>query len=131
MPTYEYACRSCGHTFEIVRSMNDEALTVCPECGGELRKVFAPVAISFKGSGFYATDHGKKAKKPAEKASDRSSETSTDKPADRSSDKSSGSSSDKKGDTSAGTKGSAPKKDSPAPAAAKPSSAGGSGESGS
>jgi putative FmdB family regulatory protein len=66
MPTYEYTCRDCGHTFEIVQSMWDEALTMCPECGGSLRKVFAPPAISFKGSGFYSTDHGKKAKKPAE-----------------------------------------------------------------
>jgi putative FmdB family regulatory protein len=66
MPTYEYTCRDCGHTFEIVQSMWDDALTMCPECGGSLRKVFAPPAISFKGSGFYATDHGKKAKKPAE-----------------------------------------------------------------
>jgi putative FmdB family regulatory protein len=62
MPTYEYACRSCGHTFETVQSMKDEALTVCPECGGDLRKVFAPPAIAFKGSGFYATDHGKQAR---------------------------------------------------------------------
>jgi putative FmdB family regulatory protein len=62
MPTYEYRCRDCGHTFEIVQKMSDEPLTHCPKCGGELRKVFAPPAISFKGSGFYATDHGKKAK---------------------------------------------------------------------
>ncbi|HSL11024.1 MAG TPA: FmdB family zinc ribbon protein [Actinomycetota bacterium] len=62
MPTYEYACRSCGHTFEIVQSMSDDALTTCPKCAGELRKVFAPPAIAFKGSGFYATDHGKKSK---------------------------------------------------------------------
>jgi putative FmdB family regulatory protein len=65
MPTYEYVCKQCGHLFEIVQSMRDEPLTECPECGGELRKVFAPPAISFKGSGFYATDHGKKATKPA------------------------------------------------------------------
>jgi putative FmdB family regulatory protein len=65
MPTYEYVCKQCGHLFEIVQSMRDDALTECPECGGELRKVFAPPAISFKGSGFYATDHGKKATKPA------------------------------------------------------------------
>jgi putative FmdB family regulatory protein len=65
MPTYEYVCRNCGHRFEVVRSMLDEPLTVCPECGGELRKVFAPPAIAFKGSGFYATDHGKKSKKPS------------------------------------------------------------------
>ena len=63
MPTYEYACRACGHIFEIVQKMSDDPLTICPECGGELRKVFAPPAISFKGSGFYATDHGKKTPK--------------------------------------------------------------------
>jgi putative FmdB family regulatory protein len=62
MPTYEYACRSCGHTFEIVQSMSDDTLTTCPKCEGELRKIFAPPAIAFKGSGFYATDHGKKSK---------------------------------------------------------------------
>jgi putative FmdB family regulatory protein len=66
MPTYEYACRDCGHTFDIVQKMTDEPLTVCPECGGPLRKVFAVPAIAFKGSGFYATDHGKKAKRPSE-----------------------------------------------------------------
>jgi putative FmdB family regulatory protein len=62
MPTYEYICKQCGHLFEIVQSMKDDTLTECPQCGGELRKVFAPPAIAFKGSGFYATDHGKKAK---------------------------------------------------------------------
>jgi putative FmdB family regulatory protein len=66
MPTYEYTCRDCGHTFDIVQSMWDEPLTMCPECGGSLRKVFSPPAISFKGSGFYATDHGKRAETPAE-----------------------------------------------------------------
>jgi putative FmdB family regulatory protein len=66
MPTYEYLCRDCGHRFETVQSMKDDALTVCPVCGGVLRKVFGAPMISFKGSGFYATDHGKKSKKPAE-----------------------------------------------------------------
>jgi putative FmdB family regulatory protein len=77
MPTYEYTCRDCGHTFEIVQSMLDEALTMCPECGGSLRKVFAAPAISFKGSGFYATDHGKKADKQGEAtgAGEKSGET--------------------------------------------------------
>jgi putative FmdB family regulatory protein len=64
VPTYEYTCRDCGHTFEIVQSMWDDPLTMCPECGGTLRKVFTPPAISFKGTGFYATDHGKRSKKP-------------------------------------------------------------------
>jgi putative FmdB family regulatory protein len=62
MPTYEYVCRACGHRFDIVQKMSDDPLVICPECGGELRKVFAPPAITFKGSGFYATDHGKKTK---------------------------------------------------------------------
>jgi putative FmdB family regulatory protein len=80
MPTYEYACRSCGHTFEIVQSMSDDPLTTCPRCEGELRKVFAPPAIAFKGSGFYATDHGKKKSKPAETSSESSSDSSSDRP---------------------------------------------------
>jgi putative FmdB family regulatory protein len=77
MPTYEYRCRNCGHTFDVVQAMSDEALTVCPVCGGELRKVFAAPAISFKGSGFYATDHGKKSKSTG----DRSGEKTSEKPA--------------------------------------------------
>jgi putative FmdB family regulatory protein len=56
MPLYEYRCRSCNHQFEIQQSFSDDALTVCPECQGELRKVFNPVGISFKGSGFYKND---------------------------------------------------------------------------
>lgn len=65
MPTYEYACRDCGHTFETVQRMTDDPLTVCPVCDGTLRKVFAPPAIAFKGSGFYATDHRKDARSTA------------------------------------------------------------------
>jgi putative FmdB family regulatory protein len=56
MPLYEYRCRSCGHQFEIQQSISDDALTECPECQGSLRKVFTPVGISFKGSGFYKND---------------------------------------------------------------------------
>jgi putative FmdB family regulatory protein len=82
MPTYEYLCKDCGHTFEVVQSMNDEPLTVCPECGGDLRKIFAPPAIAFKGSGFYATDHGKKSKKAGDKApAEKSGDTPAEKPA--------------------------------------------------
>jgi putative FmdB family regulatory protein len=77
MPTYEYVCKQCGHLFEIVQSMRDEALTECPECGGELRKVFAPPAISFKGSGFYATDHGKKGTKTAGEKGEKSDKGDT------------------------------------------------------
>ena len=56
MPTYEYACKSCGHQFEIVQSFSEDSLTVCPNCQGPLKKVFGNVGISFKGSGFYKTD---------------------------------------------------------------------------
>jgi putative FmdB family regulatory protein len=56
VPTYQYACTACDHRFEAVQSFSDGALTVCPECGGKLRKVFSSVGIVFKGSGFYRTD---------------------------------------------------------------------------
>ena len=56
MPTYEYACKSCSHRFEINQRFTDDALTECPECQGPLRKVFGNVGITFKGSGFYKTD---------------------------------------------------------------------------
>ena len=56
MPRYEYACRSCQHTFEVVQSFTDDPLTVCENCGGELRKVFGNIGITFKGSGFYRND---------------------------------------------------------------------------
>ena len=56
MPTYEYACTECGDRLEVVQRFSDDPLTVCAACGGRLRKVFSPVGIVFKGSGFYRTD---------------------------------------------------------------------------
>ena len=56
MPTYEYACTECGDRTEVVQSISDAPLTTCTVCGGTLRKVFSPVGIVFKGSGFYRTD---------------------------------------------------------------------------
>jgi putative FmdB family regulatory protein len=56
VPTYEYACTACGDKSEVVQRFSDDPLTVCTECGGKLRKVFSPVGIVFKGSGFYRTD---------------------------------------------------------------------------
>jgi putative FmdB family regulatory protein len=56
MPTYEYACTSCGQHVDVVQSFSDDPLTTCPSCGGTLRKVYAPVGIVLKGSGFYKTD---------------------------------------------------------------------------
>ncbi|WP_433524796.1 FmdB family zinc ribbon protein [Nocardia pseudovaccinii] len=56
MPTYSYACTQCDNRFDIVQSFADEALSVCSECSGKLRKLFNSVGIVFKGSGFYRTD---------------------------------------------------------------------------
>ena len=56
MPTYEYACTECGDRIEVVQSFADAQPTICRVCGGRLRKVFSPVGIVFKGSGFYRTD---------------------------------------------------------------------------
>ncbi|MDQ0922689.1 putative FmdB family regulatory protein [Pseudarthrobacter sp. W1I19] len=56
MPTYAYACKDCGHAFDIVQSFSDSTLTSCPECQGTLRKKFNSVGVVFKGSGFYRTD---------------------------------------------------------------------------
>lgn len=82
MPIYEYACKHCGHTFDILQKMSDEPLSVCPECGeAELRKLLSAPNFRLKGSGWYETDfksekkrnlvEGDKAEsadKPAEKA---------------------------------------------------------------
>ena len=96
MPTYEYACTECGDRTEVVQSIADAPLTTCTVCGGPLRKVFSPVGIVFKGSGFYRTDSrgkpaksdGESSKKPAEKTTKSSSDgggaTSTTKPAEKS-----------------------------------------------
>ena len=59
MPIYEYRCER-GHTFEVMQRMTDDALTVCDEHGTPVQRVFHPVAVHFKGSGFYNTDYGKK-----------------------------------------------------------------------
>lgn len=79
MPTYEYECRECGHRFEVHQRIADDPLTECEVCGGPLRKLFHPVGIAFKGSGFYVTDSrgskkessgdGAKAEKKAEPTS--------------------------------------------------------------
>ncbi|TRW43635.1 FmdB family zinc ribbon protein [Georgenia yuyongxinii] len=56
MPTYAYRCTVCTNELEVKQSFTDDALTVCPECGGALRKLFSSVGVVFKGSGFYRTD---------------------------------------------------------------------------
>jgi putative FmdB family regulatory protein len=60
MPTYDYACNDCPHTFEHFQSMSSDPLTVCPQCQGKLRRLFGTGgALIFKGTGFYCTDYKK------------------------------------------------------------------------
>jgi putative FmdB family regulatory protein len=61
MPIYEYRCTN-GHTFEVIQSMSDNPVETCEVCGAPVERVFHPVAVHFKGSGFYSTDYAKKAK---------------------------------------------------------------------
>jgi len=66
MPTYEYECKSCGHTFEAFQSMSDAPLRECPKCGKEIRRLInGGGGIIFKGSGFYVTDKNKASSKTA------------------------------------------------------------------
>jgi len=85
VPTYEYACADCGERLEAVQKFTDDPLTICVACGGKLRKLFSPVGIVFKGSGFYRTDsrsgpvNGSKEKQPSGATADSSA--AGDKPA--------------------------------------------------
>lgn len=88
MPTYEYRCKSCAHEFEVQQSFSDDPLRECPQCKGELRKVFGNIGISFKGSGFYKNDHGSRASSRASSSSD-SNGSSSDSSSSSSSDSSS------------------------------------------
>lgn len=114
MPTYQYLCTECGGQLEAVQKFTDDPLTVHDECGGRLRKVFSPVGIVFKGSGFYRTDS-----RNGSPASASASSSSSSSPAAGSSADSSSSSSSSSASSSGAEKAAA------APAA---SSAGSSGE---
>ncbi|MDQ3935666.1 MAG: zinc ribbon domain-containing protein [Actinomycetota bacterium] len=87
MPLYEYRCDN-GHTFEVMQRMSDDPVAECEVCGAPVQRVFHPVAVHFKGSGFYTTDYGrKKAGATAGSSDDSKSESkgdstsSSDKPA--------------------------------------------------
>jgi putative FmdB family regulatory protein len=80
MPIYEYRCEN-GHTFEVMQRMSDDPLTECSICGASVQRVFHPVAIHFKGSGFYNTDYGKRKRGAAAKedgAASKSDSSSAD-----------------------------------------------------
>jgi putative FmdB family regulatory protein len=84
MPTYQYRCTECDAELEVVQKFSDDALTICPECDGRLRKVYNAVGVVFKGSGFYATDNRAKKHgtgKPKAESSESAPKTETKAPA--------------------------------------------------
>ena len=85
MPIYEYRCDN-GHTFEVMQKMTDDPVTECETCGAPVQRVFHPVAVHFKGSGFYNTDYGKRGSKAAEKSSETKSESKSESKSDAKSD---------------------------------------------
>jgi putative FmdB family regulatory protein len=78
MPTYEYACRTCEEHLEVVQSFKDDALTTCPGCGGELRKVFSAAGIIFKGSGWHIKDYASSGSSGGSGSADGSGSSSDD-----------------------------------------------------
>jgi len=79
MPTYSYRCTECGEAFDIQQAFTDDTLTVCPNCGGQLRKLFNTVGVTFNGSGFYRNDsRAKPAREGGSSSSESSSESSSD-----------------------------------------------------
>ena len=57
MPTYEYECKSCSHTFDVFQAIKDDPIKICPKCGKEVRRVInGGMGVIFKGPGFYVTD---------------------------------------------------------------------------
>ena len=76
MPTYEYACTTCTHRFELVQKFSDAPITECPECGGAVRKVYFAAGVVFKGSGWYINDS-----RPAAPSESSSASTATPAPA--------------------------------------------------
>ena len=89
MPIYEYRCEN-GHTFEVMQKMTDPPVEACPDDGTPVQRVFHPVAVHFKGSGFYNTDYGKKKSGPTTGSSDGDSGSSSSSSSDSSSSSSDG-----------------------------------------
>jgi putative FmdB family regulatory protein len=78
VPTYDYQCRQCGRTTEVIHSMLEDGPTKCEHCGGQLRRVFHPAGIIFKGSGFYRTDSRSSASGGKQGASKAATEKGSD-----------------------------------------------------
>jgi putative FmdB family regulatory protein len=103
VPTYQYTCTDCGEPLEAVQRMTDDALTVCPACGGSLRKVFSPVGVVFKGSGFYRTDSREKSKVNGSAKPKETSKDTAKSPADSSNGSSSSQDGSSNGSSSSST----------------------------
>ena len=85
MPIYEYKCKK-GHVFDVMQSFSDEPLTKCEVCGAQVQRVYHPVSVHFKGSGFYNTDYGTKRRAREAKENKESSSSSSSEGAGTSSD---------------------------------------------
>src|SRR4051794_8514916 len=103
MPTYQYVCTECGEPLEVVQKFSDDPLTVCPACQGRLRKVFSPVGVVFKGSGFYKTDSRSSSSASASKSDSNPSEPKTETKSDTKSDSKSESKAETKSDSKPST----------------------------
>ncbi|MBT2406406.1 MULTISPECIES: FmdB family zinc ribbon protein [unclassified Streptomyces] len=105
MPTYQYQCTECGEGLEAVQKFTDDALTVCPNCDGRLKKVFSAVGIVFKGSGFYRNDSrgASSSSTPASKPASSTTSTAAAPAASSSSSAASSSSSSSTSSTSSST----------------------------
>jgi putative FmdB family regulatory protein len=101
MPTYEYACRQCGEHLEVVQSFKDDALTECPGCQGQLRKVYSAAGLIFKGSGWHVKDYASSSKSTSSSSSSKGEGSSSSSTSD------SGSSSSSSGSSSSSSEGAA------------------------
>ena len=123
MPTYQYLCTECGDQVEAVQKFTDDPLTVHDECGGRLRKVFSPVGIVFKGSGFYRTDSRKGSSASTSASSSSSSDSSS-----AAGDKKAGDGDKKAGEKSSSSSASSSSSSSSSGSSSPASSSGSSGE---
>jgi putative FmdB family regulatory protein len=119
MPIYEYRCEN-GHLFEVMQKITEDPVTTCPDCGASVQRVFHPIAVHFKGSGFYNTDYGTAKRKremdrsassgadkhDAKQAEKRESKASSDGGSSSGSSESSGSSGSSSSSSSSGSSGS-------------------------
>ncbi len=74
MPIYEYRCAN-GHEFEVIQKMTDDPVATCERCNATVERVFHPIAVHFKGSGFYTTDYGSRAKKDGKPESEKKADS--------------------------------------------------------